>query len=900
MGEVYRATDTNLKRSVAIKVLPQALATDPERLARFQREAEVLAALNHPNIAGIYGLERANGVTALVMELVEGPTLADRISAGPLGIDEAIPIARQVADAVQAAHEQGIVHRDLKPANIKVRRDGTVKVLDFGLAKALESTATANSVDLSTSPTITTPAMTQAGMILGTAAYMSPEQAKGRPVDRRTDVWAFGCVFYEMLTARRAFEGEDVTDTIAAIVRGQPDWSALPAETPYQIRTLLTRCLEKDRQKRIADLSVAQFLMGESIDAMAAPGQSQPAAAARPTRRLVGGAAALGLAGGLVVAGLVAWRVGMFANPPPVKTIRFTIVPPATHPLFATSTEHDVVFSPDGSRIVYRAGTSLGTTLVVRDLNGLDVRPLAIPGSIRGPFFSPDGRWIGFFAGRELRKISVAGGPAITICTLDGLARGASWGDDDQIVFATVQGGLQQVSAGGGAPKVLVSSSGANALQYAFPINLPGGRGVLFTARSGFGADPGRIDVLDRHTGEQRTIIQGGNDVAYLDSGHLIYAEPMPSAIGFAALRAVRFDLDRLALIGDPVAVVDRVVASSATGAAEFAVSRRGDLLYVPYDPRAAVQGRPRTLVWVNRRGQEEPIEAPERTYAVARISPDGSRIALDVRDQTNDIWIWDIARRNLTPLNRDGSQDMSPLWTADGRRVIWTSTRGGGNPNLYWQSADGTGNVERLTSVSNNQFPTSIAPDGSHVIVFAGVPSGINLFNVAMQTADRRAEPLVEGAFTFLGGEISPDGRWLAYHSNESGDFQVYVRPYPKADSARFPVSARGGSRPAWARSGRELFYLDREGLLTSVPVETKGETFSAGQPSRVLQTRYYAGTTSLGIDLRAYDVTADGQRFLMIKDTAPESGQPTEVTLSMVVIANWLEELKARLPAR
>ncbi len=703
MGEVYRAIDTNLKRAVAIKVLPSLLAADAERLARFQREAEVLATLNHPHIAGIYGLERANGVTALVMELVEGTTLAERIERGAIPVDEVLPIAKQIADALEGAHESNIVHRDLKPANIKIRSDGTVKVLDFGLAKAMEPAGTAASGGpLSMSPTITTPAMTQAGMILGTAAYMSPEQAKGRTVDRRTDVWAFGCILYEMLTGRRAFEGEDVTDTIAAVVRGEPDWNALPAETPLQIRLLLKRCLEKDRKARVADMSVARFLMTERIETVASLPSASMAAPA--SRRRVVTAAALGVTLGAILAGGVAWMASSWRVPPLVQPVRFVLVPPAQYPLAIAGTDHDLAISPDGSRIVYRSSSSQVAReayLVVRDLSALETRPLGATTGARNPFFSPDGKWLGFFANGELQKISIAGGPAIPLCKVPGGPRGASWGDDDTIVFATVQDGIERVPAGGGEPKSLMSRDLAKGETHLFPDLLPGAQTVLFTVRNGTANDDSyRIDAFDLRTGQRRTILRGGQDALYSESGHLVYAVP-PSNTNedrAGSLRAVRFDAKRLAVESDPIAAVGQV-ALLGTGAADFSLSRRGDLVYVPSDPRLLPQVRPRALVWVNRRGMEEPIAAPERSYAVARLSPDGARVVLDVRDQGNDIWIWDLARKTLTPLNRDPAQDMSPLWTPDGQRIIWTSTRSGGNPNLHSQASDGTGPIERLTT---------------------------------------------------------------------------------------------------------------------------------------------------------------------------------------------------------
>ena len=897
MGEVYRARDAKLHRDVAIKVLLPAVANDAERLARFSREAQVLASLNHPGIAHIHGLEENSSGPFLVMELVEGPTLADRIAQGPLPVDEATAIARQIAEALEAAHERGVIHRDLKPANIKVCEDGTVKVLDFGLAKALDP-GSADGAPTANSPTITTPAMTQAGVILGTAAYMSPEQAKGRVVDKRTDIWAFGCVFYEMLTARRAFDGEDVTDTIAAIVRGEPDWNALPADTPAHIRLLLKRCLEKDRRARIADISVARFLMTETITA------PPPAALAAPrSRRGPAIAAAIGLAIGVIVTAMT-WRA-LSPQPQREAPARFVFAPPPSQPLFLQGNDRDVAIAPDGSFIVYRSGTSAQTQpgLSMRGVNELEPRPL--PGTTNGrfPFISPDGRWVGFQAGTEIRKVAVAGGPTMRITNISGLPRGASWGEDDYIVLGTPNG-LQRVRADGGELAPLTTIDPNKPEQHVLPHVLPGGKWLVFTSFSGTDYLAARLEALELATGRRKVLLTAGQDAAYVDSGHLVFG--LANATGDAetrfqtSLRAVRFDPVRVEVVGEPISLVDPVrVGTSPT--VNYSVSRRGDLVYVlgsgVFTPPAA-----RTLTWVSRQGRETAIAAPPRTYATARLSPDGTRIALDVRDDTMDVWIWDLGRQTMSPLSRHPAQDLSPIWTSDGKRVMWTSTRGGGNPNLYWQAADGTGEAERLTVSANNQFPTSTTPDGSIVIVFGASgnnKNGMDLFTLDLKDPAHKAEPLIAAEGMDFGAEVSPDGKWLAYHSNISGEFQVYVRPFPKVQEGRWQISTAGGTRPAWSRNGRELLYLDREGLLTSVAIPAAPATaLAAGPPVRILNRKYYAGASLLGLDLRAYDISPDGQRFLMIKD--PESPLPVTQSANMVVVLNWAEELKARLPNR
>jgi serine/threonine-protein kinase len=897
MGEVYRARDSKLHRDVAIKVLLPAVANDAERLARFRREAQTLASLNHPGIAQIYGIEDSGSGPILVMELVAGPTLADRIATGPLPFDESIAIARQIVDALEAAHERGIIHRDLKPANIKVRDDGAVKILDFGLAKALDPQSGVGSTgSIANSPTITSP-MTQAGLILGTAAYMSPEQAKGRAVDKRTDVWAFGCVLFEMLAGRRAFGGEDVTETIAAIVRAEPEWSALPADVTPQIRLMLQRCLEKDRKARISDISVARFLMSETTVVSPAAAIAAPRSRSRYTAAVV-----IGLAIGVIATALVwqPWSPQSRREAP----VRFIVEPPPSQPLMMQGNDRDVAIAPDGAFIIYRSGNSAQTqpSLSIRGVSELEPRPL--PGTVNGrfPFISPDGRWVGFQAGSEIRKVAVAGGPSMLVARISGLPRGASWGDDGYIVFGTPTG-LQRVNADGGEPIALTTVDPNKPEQHMLPHVLPGAKWLVFTTFPGTDYLQASLEVLEIATGQRKPLLPSGQDASYVDSGHLVYgvARPREADSNFqASLRAVRFDPVRAEVIGEPVNLIEPI-RTGTSPTVNYSVSRRGDLAYVPGTGTFAPP-TPRTLTWVNRQGHETPIAAPPRTYAVVRLSPDATRLALDVRDQTMDISIWDLGRQTLSPLNRHPAQDLSPIWTADGKRVIWTSTRGGGNPNLYWQAADGIGDAERLTVSVNNQFPTSTTADGALVVVFGASgnnKNGMDLFTIALRDPAHKAAPLIAAEGTDYGAEVSPDGKWLAYHSNVSGDFQVYVRPFPNVQDGRLQISTNGGTRAAWSRNGRELLFLDSEGLLTSVAISTApGAMLSAGPPVRILQRKYYAGATLLGLDLRGYDVSPDGQRFLMIKE--PELPPRVTETANVVLVLNWEEELRDRLPPR
>jgi len=904
MGEVYKALDTKLNRQVAIKVLLPAVADDPDRLARFSREAHVLAALNHPHIAQIHGLEDAGGVRALVMELVEGPTLADRIASAAIPIGEALSIATQIAEALEAAHEKGIIHRDLKPANIKVREDGTVKVLDFGLAKALDSTSSsivAAGVEAAAAVSPTPGANTTAtGRIFGTAAYMSPEQAMGKALDKRTDLWAFGCVLYEMLTGRRAFDGERRAGAMAVVDKNEPDWTMLPAETPATMRTLLRRCLNRDRTRRLDSAAAARL---EIDDALTAPGTERPMRQAA-LRRLPIVAMATGV-GVALAAAIVTWIVVRPGPQAPVLSSRFGIVTPPAQPLNASSDDRDLALSPDGRHLVYRFGGTVtnGGFLMVRAIDQLDARPLADITNAYTPFFSPDSRWIGFFENGELKKVPVAGGPVITLGPVRGASLGASWADDNTIVFATDDPGtgLWRVSGDGGEPAVLTRPDAAQReSDHLFPSVLPDGRGVLFTITAGDRADNAQVAILDLRTGRWKTLVRGSQAehirpstgsgrVWFADSGsddYLIY-------VAAGTLRAIRFDPVRLEGLGDPITVVQDLL-TKASGGANYAVSRPGTLVYMP---GAAAETPLRSLVWVDRQGHEEPIAAPLRAYGPPRLSPDGTRVAMPIVDQGNsEVWIWDLARKTLRRLTFSPGADGNPLWTPDGRRIIYMSARSG-VPNIYSQAVDGGGTVDRLTTSANPQWPTSITRDGALLFGFDNRPKIVREVILLQLTDPTRTDvspaqamPRVQGLFRGNFAEISPDGRYLAYQSDESGRMEVHVRPFPLVDNDRWQISTGGATRPAWARSGRELFYLDETGALTVVPVRTSGPTFIAGNPVKVFDTAYVEPNPS-----RHYDVSPDGNRFLMVKDAAARD--PNATPANMVVVEHWFEEVKSRV---
>jgi serine/threonine-protein kinase len=883
MGEVYRAKDTKLGRDVALKMLPASFTNDPERVARFRREAQVLALLNHPHIGQIYGLEEADGIQFLVLELVDGESLDKRMARGRIPVDEALGIATQIAEALEAAHEKGIIHRDLKPANIALTKDGQVKVLDFGLAKAVETTG--GSFDAMNSPTITSPAMmTGVGVILGTAAYMSPEQAKGRAVDKRSDIWAFGCVLYEMLTGKPAFAGEDVSDTLAAVMRSEPDWNALPHDVSSAVRTLLQRSLAKDRRERIADIAAASFVLTPS--ALTQPGQQTTLDSRRRVpwhrRRAIALAAVVLITAATM--GLIVWLGGRSTVERP-RVSRLDITPPSTAAL-STGVSRDVVMTPDGSRLVYVGAN--GTALFVRPLDQLEPTAVFRGGAPRDPFVSPDGQWIGFFdGGLTLKRVPITGGPAVLVARLDSFERGATWVGDATIIFATQTSttGLQRISADGGVPTVLTRPDRARGeAGHAWPERLPGGQAVLYTvmATTG-GVDASSIAILDLRSGRSTTLLRGGTHAQYAPSGHVVYA-----AAG--TLRAVGFDSTRLTIVGTATPVVPQVRTTSF-GAVDAALARDGTLVYVT---GGTGSGTERILVWVDRQGRETPLASPPRAYYFPRVSPDGTHIAVNaVVDQNSDIWVWDLARATLTRLTSDLAVDSYQVWTPDGRRVVFSSNRAG-ILNLFSQAADGTGAVERLTESSNPQLPSGVSPDGTRVVFTeTSQKTGDDVMALPL-TGTHQVVPLVQTPFDERNGIVSPDGRWLAYEANDSGAFEIYVRPFPEVTRGHWLVSTGGGTQPVWARSGQELFYFAPDGALMRVAVPG-GPAWTPGAPTKVLDGRYVVSTG--GNTPGSYDIAPDGQRFLMMKATGSDAtGAPPQI----VVVQHFDEELKRLVPTK
>src|SRR5262245_3502638 len=863
MGKVWRAHHTALKRDDALKVLPDAFAADPDRLARFQREAQVLASLNHPNIAHVYGLEQADGVQALVMELVEGPTLADRIAEGLIPVDEALPIARQIAEALEGAHEQGIIHRDLKPANIKVRPDGTVKVLDFGLAKLAESAPlTRNRSALSMSPTITSPALVSGvGVLLGTAAYMSPEQAKGKPADKRSDIWAFGCVLYEMLAGKRAFDGEDVTETLAAVVKSEPPWDALPNTVSPALRLYLRRCLYKDTRQRIADIHDMRLALEGAFDTPVAG--SVVAAVGPRWRRALPLGAALTI-GGLIVTG-VAWTLWPTPRSEPVT--RFTYDVPEGR-IFRNIGRPVMAVSPDGRSVVYNTTNGL----YLQRMNELEARPIrGTEADLTDPFFSPDGQSVGYWdrAAMQLKRVGLAGGTAVGIAQKTLNPFGASWGKTDTILFGQPDG-IMRVSAKGGMPELVVKANKGEQI-YGAEL-LPDGDSILFSAATETTSiirwDQAQVVVQSLRTGRRTVLLRGGSDAHYVPTGHLLYA------VG-NALFAIAFDASKLTVTGAAVPVLEGLLrGANATAPANYGVSDDGTLVYATGSLPTLPLG---TLVWVDRNGKLVRLSDRQAFYQQPRISPEIGRasVAMTGPDGNVDVWVVDAARGTHTRLTTDPNAEGAPVWTPDGKRIAFASARVGANA-LHWMPADGSGTAEALTKGTTQiQIATSWLPDGTTLAFY---DSDYDIFTVKPGESPVR---LFQTPFREESPAFSPDGRWLAYSSDETGRAEIYVTSYP-APGGKTAISTGGGRSPRWSSNGRELFYRNGRQMMV-VPV-APGPTLRVGTPKLLFEGDYVQELQrGLGMGPHNYDVTKDGQRFVMI---APASQSGSEQTQTRMVV--------------
>ncbi len=866
MGVVYRATDTNLKRSVAIKVLPESLAADRDGLARFQREAEMLASLNHPNIGQIYGLEQSDGTTALILELIEGPTLADRIEEGPIRPDDALDIAMQIADGLEGAHGQGIVHRDLKPANIKLRPDGTVKVLDFGISKALQPQMLTDELQA----TLASTPVTQAGIILGTAAYMSPEQARGKPVDQRADIWAFGCLLYEMLTGQPAFGGEDFTVTLARVLERDTDLDALPAGVSPAVRQTIELCLQKDVRRRVADIRDVRLALDGAFETVSPLAAGADAAAQPIWRRPLPVAAAAILATGLV-AGLTAWN--LWPTPEPQPLIRFDYELPEGR-LFQNPTRSVIALSPDGRHFVYLAQEGL----YLREMGELEARLIAGMEEAGGtPFFSPDGQSVAAFGfDNEMRRISINGGAASTITDI-GAPFGASWGPDDTILYGQAEG-IMRVSANGGTAELVIPAEINERLHG--PELLPDGDSVLFSIGTTGNWDTAQIVAESLSTGERTELIDGGSDAHYLSTGHLVYAFE-------DGLFAVAFNPDSLTVAGGAVPLVQGVVRATATGAANYGISNDGTLVYVTGGAAGL-----RSLVWVDREGREEAIPAEISEYVYPRISPDGTRVALDDRTADNDIWVWDFVSETRIRLTLGENGGTYPVWTPDGTRIAYDP----GTGDIAWKAANNTGRPESLAAglLSPAGTPPHFFSPSGDALVFRAQSSPETGNDIGMISVGSNAETiwLLREPYQERNAELSPDGRWMAYQSDESGRWQIYVRPFPDVEDNLWQVSNAGGLRPLWSRDGQELFFLEPgpPERLMAAAIEATETTFSFGSRTPILDWPYLGASGPGG---RTYDVSPDGQKFLALKEGGSEG-----TTQQIIVVQNWFEELRRLAP--
>ncbi len=878
MGEVWRATDSKLKREVAIKVLPAEFTDDRERLARFEREAQLLAQLHHPNIASIYGLEESGGVRALVMELVEGPTLAERTKAGRLFLEESLSVARQIAEALEEAHEKGIVHRDLKPANVKAPVDGKVKVLDFGLAKAMDPPGASSAADagrsptLMNSPTMTAAQGTQLGVILGTAAYMSPEQARGGAVDKRADIWAFGVVLFEMLSGRPLFAADTVSDTLAGVLKTEVDFSSLPASTPPAVRLLLRRCLERNPKNRLHDIADARIVLDDLIagragDEAREPGPPLARRDARATAAWVAALLVVGAAAAL--AGFLASRRGT----PPAEPLRLSM-PLAADQELLIGANSTLAFSPDGRSLVFTGRTGGRQLLFRRELGGGEAVP--IPGTDGGDsaFFSPDGRWIGFVSGGQMMKVAAEGGRPFRLAEQLG-SGGSAWLRDGTIVFApSYSDGLFQVPADGGAAERLTTPDSAGGeLGHWWPDPLPGDRKVVFTAFR-TPVDKSRIGVLDLATRKVTWAVDGGFFGRYVSTGHLLYARGQ-------RLYAVPFDPDTASTKGAAVALVDDVLVSQTSGYAMAAVSSRGMLACVTES-----LGNPlRELVWLDRTGRASPAVGERRRFLSASLSPDDRQIALTILGESRDLWTYSLERKTLSRLTSGEGTEFGPVWSRDGRELFYVVDR---PPFELTRIAVGAPDSGRPIWDETTKLDTTgpaVSPDGRTIAFTLTEPqTSANLYarpiDGSAPPRPIRATRSEEKYVTF-----SPDGSCVVYQSNETGRPEIYAQPYP-GPGDRVQVSSDGGTDPLWARNG-EIFYRHDDELMV-VTARFSGRV-ELSSPRSLFTFPILPGSSN---DSQMYDVTRDGARILAV--TIPEGARPRQVE----VVTDWTSALPRLAP--
>ena len=876
MGVVYRAIDTKLGRSVAIKVLRPEFSQDRDRAVRFDREARVLASVNHANIAAIHGLEESGGVAFLVMEYVPGRTLDERLFAGPLPVREAMAIGVQIAEALEAAHERGIVHRDLKPANIKVTDEGNVKVLDFGLAKALEVGPVSNvaeTVSKVADPTVQ-------GLILGTVPYMSPEQACGKPLDARTDIWSFGCVLYETLTGKRVFKGETTTEVLAGILEREPDWEPLErTAVPGNIRQLLKRCFQKDPRSRLRSIGDARLELEDTLAGrLTVPTPPADRRGAR-TRTLAGLAA--GLLIGAVVAGLWAWRSARPVAPPRVARLSFDL--PQGSRIVPRWTGNGLTFSRDSKTLLYGVNFPPPVVVHARRIDELDGKPMPEAKGLGNPLYSPDNRslLIPDFTKRLLVKVSLSGGAPVPIAPFDMPFYG-DWGADGYIYWTTslISAVVRTPESGGKNEPVTELDPGKEERTHRFASLLPGGKALMFTVASGGidSYDDARIEAIDLVTKKRKVLVQGGTFARYSPSGHIVYARA-------GSLYAVPFDYRALEVTGTPVKVVDGVLMSINIGVAYFDISPAGDLAYAA----GTAENGERILHWVDRKGNATALPLPPRSYLNPRISPDGKTLAVEVEGPNHDVYSYDFDRAVMSRITNDGTSH-GPIWSPDGKRIAFRSWIGG-KMSLAWMPADRSGPAELLGNVPAWQSAVSFSPDGKYLSfdqVGFGSAAEEGIWIMPL-TGDRQPRPVTTSKFPVGAGKFSPDGKWLVYCSQESGKAEIYAQQWP-GPGPKLQVSSEGGMDPMWRRDGKEIFYRNATKLM-AVPVNTQ-PSFQAGRPQLLWEGEYNYGLSSScglkGATITSYDISLDGQRFLV---TLPaEASAPP----SLVITVNWPELLK------
>ena len=888
MGVVYLATDTKLGRPVAIKVLRPEFAQDRDRAVRFDREARVLASINHANIAVIHGLEESGGVAFLVLEYVPGRTLAELLRRGPLPAREAMAAAVQIAEALEAAHERGIIHRDLKPANIKVTDEGKVKVLDFGLAKALEAgpvSMVAETVTKEAEPTVQ-------GLILGTVPYMSPEQACGKPLDTRTDIWSFGCVLYETLTGKRVFKGETTTEILAGILEREPDWEPLErSAVPGNIRQLVKRCLQKEPRARLRSIGDARIELEDTLAGRVSTAETSAIAPPRWRGMLVAALAVIVLGG----AGIGIWFWNHMQASTPSPTVRFTIDLPkdrASRPTWNAQ----LMLSPDGKMLAF--SNQPGPATFLRRLDALDARQLTDAPGLAIPVFSPDGRSLILMDPMRMvvNKASLTGGAPLPIAPGDICFRG-DWAPDGYYYWTSHYFGpiVRTLVSGGESEPVTELDLGRQERTHRHVQMMPGGKALIFTVSSGGmnSFDDARIDAFTLDTKMRKTLVQGGFSARYSSSGHLVYARG-------GCLYAVPFDAKRLDVTGPPVKVVTDVFMSTNSGAAHFDVSG-GSLAYLA----GKAEGGDRTLVWVDRLGNAIPLPLPSRSYSFPRISPDGTQLAFEVEGVNHDLYTYDPSRDVVSKMTTDGMSH-APVWTPDGRRIAFRSWKAG-TMTMWWMPADRSSPEERLTTVGERQSLASFSPDGRYALFHqmdlgggraAGSGGSATLGTtkaemhiwVLPMEGDRTPQPFTKTSFMEASARFSSDGKWVAFCTNEPGKPEVFVQPWP-GPGPRIQVSSDGGTDPVWSRDGRELFYRSGDKMMV-VAVRT-APAFQASKPGVLWEGHYSHGMGSScgppGLSESNYDVSSDGQRFLMVKDVSQDA-----ISTRIVVVVNFAEELK------